>query len=69
MNLIMHTTIIDRHGFTSSNVSESEILFAKQIYENAIHPDTAEVKNMFGRLSFIPIGKALIVASLLSQFS
>jgi hypothetical protein len=65
----MHIIIIGRHGSTLNNASESDILFAKQIYENTIHPDTAEIRNMFGRLSFIPIGKALIVASLLTQFS
>lgn len=64
----MHLTFIIGRPATN-NATESEILYAKQVYENAIHPDTAEVKSMFGRLSFIPIGKALIVASLLTQFS
>lgn len=65
----MHLTMIGRHGPTANEAIELNILYAKQIYENAIHPDTVEVKNMFGRLSFLPIGKALVVASLLTQFT
>lgn len=50
-------------------MSDSDILYAKQVYENAFHPDTAEVQNVFGRLSFIPFGKAVLIATLLVRLT
>ncbi|XP_022181674.1 sideroflexin-2-like [Myzus persicae] len=59
-----------RYGsITNDDITDTKLLHAQQIYENVIHPDTNEVQNRFGRLSFIPIGKSLLVAVLLSQLT
>lgn len=61
--------IIYRCGSIPKNITDAQVLYAKQIYENAFHPDTAEKQNVFGRLSFMPIGKGILIATLLTQLS
>ncbi|XP_029342262.1 sideroflexin-2-like [Acyrthosiphon pisum] len=56
-------------SISNDDITETKLLYAHQIYESVIHPDTNEVQNRFGRLSFIPIGKSLIVGVLLSQLT
>lgn len=58
-----------RCGSVSNNTTEAQLLYAKQVYENAFHPDTTEKQNVLGRLSFLPIGKPLLVAAILSQLT
>ncbi|XP_025201828.1 sideroflexin-2-like [Melanaphis sacchari] len=58
-----------KYGSISNEITDKKLLQTHQIYENAIHPDTNEIKNILGRLSFIPIGKALLVAVLVSQLT
>ncbi|XP_026807716.1 sideroflexin-2-like [Rhopalosiphum maidis] len=57
------------YGSISNDITDTKLLHEHQIYENVIHPDTNEIQNTFGRLSFMPIGKALLVAVLLSQLT
>lgn len=48
-----------------SNVSMEEIYRAKQLYESAFHPDSGELQNIFGRMSFqVPGGMAITGAML-----
>lgn len=66
--LLYFSNFLSRYGLLAPNeVTEAQLFYANQIYENAYHPDTAEIQNVFGRLSFVPIGKTLLVAALLSQ--
>jgi len=58
-----------RGSISNDDITDAKLLYAQQIYENVIHPDTNEITNRFGRLSFIPIGKSLLVAILLSQLT
>ncbi|XP_050057292.1 sideroflexin-2-like isoform X1 [Aphis gossypii] len=57
------------NGSISNDMTDTRLLYEHQIYENAIHPHTNEVQNIFGRLSFMPIGKAFLVAVLLTQLT
>lgn len=53
----------DKHR--PSNVSIEEVYRAKQLYESAFHPDSGELQNIFGRMSFqMPGGMAITGAML-----
>ncbi|XP_015364517.1 PREDICTED: sideroflexin-2-like [Diuraphis noxia] len=65
----MSNTEYRNGSISNDDITDTKLLCAQQIYENVIHPDTNEVQNRFGRLSFIPIGKSLLVAVLLSQLT
>ncbi|XP_052562350.1 sideroflexin-2 isoform X2 [Culex pipiens pallens] len=48
-----------------SSLSENEINFARKLYESAFHPDTGDLQNIFGRMSFqMPGGMAITGAML-----
>ncbi|CAO1375842.1 unnamed protein product [Diamesa tonsa] len=45
--------------------SQEEIVFAKKLYESAFHPDSGDLQNVFGRMSFqVPGGMAITGAML-----
>lgn len=53
---------IFRNGQTPMN---DQTLRAKKLYESAFHPDTGELQNVFGRMSFqVPGGMAITGAML-----
>lgn len=42
-----------------------KIVFAKKLYESAFHPDSGDLQNVFGRMSFqVPGGMAITGAML-----
>ncbi|XP_058836566.1 sideroflexin-2 isoform X2 [Topomyia yanbarensis] len=54
-----------RQGQRPNNVSIDEIYRAKKLYESAFHPDSGELQNIFGRMSFqMPGGMAITGAML-----
>lgn len=54
-----------RQGEKPSEVSLEEIYRAKKLYESAFHPDSGELQNIFGRMSFqMPGGMAITGAML-----
>ncbi|XP_055588598.1 sideroflexin-2 [Uranotaenia lowii] len=54
-----------RNGQHSSKVTLEEIYHAKKLYESAFHPDSGELQNIFGRMSFqMPGGMAITGAML-----
>lgn len=45
--------------------SVEKIVFAKKLYESAFHPDSGDLQNVFGRMSFqVPGGMAITGAML-----
>ncbi|XP_066580961.1 sideroflexin-2 [Prorops nasuta] len=45
--------------------SNEEVIYAKKLYESAFHPDTGDLQNVFGRMSFqVPGGMAITGAML-----
>lgn len=49
-----------RVGKEPAGTTREEIIYAKKLYESAFHPDTGELQNVFGRMSFqVPGGMAI----------
>jgi sideroflexin-2 len=47
------------------DVTKEQIIYAKKLFESAFHPDTGELQNVFGRMSFqVPGGMAITGAML-----
>lgn len=54
-----------RQGKEPKGVTKDEIVYAKKLYESAFHPDSGELQNVFGRMSFqVPGGMAVTGAML-----
>ncbi|XP_063982427.1 sideroflexin-2 [Diachasmimorpha longicaudata] len=54
-----------RAGRAPNNTTREQLLRAKKLYESAFHPDTGELQNVFGRMSFqVPGGMAVTGAML-----
>lgn len=47
------------------DVTKDQLIYAKKLYESAFHPDSGELQNVFGRMSFqVPGGMAITGAML-----
>lgn len=54
-----------RIGKEPPGTTQDKILMAKKLYEGAFHPDTGDLQNLFGRMSFqVPGGMAVTGAML-----
>lgn len=54
-----------REGAQPADASIEKIIYAKKLYESAFHPDSGELQNIFGRMSFqMPGGMAITGAML-----
>lgn len=54
-----------RIGKAPIGTTREQLLRAKNLYESAFHPDTGELQNVFGRMSFqVPGGMAITGAML-----
>ncbi|KAK9737183.1 Sideroflexin [Popillia japonica] len=54
-----------RAGKEPPGTSLEQIIYAKKLYESAFHPDSGELQNVFGRMSFqVPGGMAITGAML-----
>ena len=48
-----------------SGTSREQLVYAKKLYESAFHPDSGDLQNVFGRMSFqVPGGMAITGAML-----
>lgn len=48
-----------------AGITKEQIVYAKKLYESAFHPDTGDLQNVFGRMSFqVPGGMAITGAML-----
>ncbi|KAJ8686938.1 hypothetical protein QAD02_022732 [Eretmocerus hayati] len=49
-----------RLGKEPAGTTREQIIYAKKLYESSFHPDTGELQNVFGRMSFqVPGGMAI----------
>ncbi|KAG7190270.1 hypothetical protein KM043_006388 [Ampulex compressa] len=54
-----------RAGKEPAGTTREQVIYAKKLYESAFHPDTGELQNVFGRMSFqVPGGMAVTGAML-----
>lgn len=54
-----------RKGNEPPGTTREQIIYAKKLYESAFHPDSGELQNVFGRMSFqVPGGMAITGAML-----
>lgn len=54
-----------RLGNEPAGTTKEEIIYAKKLHESAYHPDTGDIQNVFGRMSFqVPGGMAVTGAML-----
>ena len=54
-----------RLGKEPEGTTVEKVIYAKKLYESAFHPDTGELQNVFGRMSFqVPGGMAVTGAML-----
>ncbi|XP_076759051.1 sideroflexin 2 [Xylocopa sonorina] len=52
-------------GKEPAGTTREQIIYAKKLYESAFHPDTGDLQNVFGRMSFqVPGGMAITGAML-----
>ncbi|KAF5273046.1 hypothetical protein FQR65_LT04788 [Abscondita terminalis] len=69
-NLYKAKTLIEncRKGIEPSGVNVEQIIYAKKLYESAFHPDSGELQNVFGRMSFQLPGGMLITGAMLQWY-
>lgn len=51
-----------------AGTTKEKIIYAKKLYESAFHPDSAELQNVFGRMSFQMPGGMLITGAMLQFY-
>lgn len=57
-----------KEGKESANTTFEQLVSAKQLYESAFHPDSGELQNVFGRMSFQMPGGCLITGAMLQWY-
>lgn len=65
--LIEAKTLVEsyRSGREVQHAELERVIYAKKLYESAFHPDSGELQNVFGRMSFqVPGGMVLTGAML-----
>lgn len=65
--LIEAKTLLEqyRKNEEPAGTTRDQIIYAKKLYESAFHPDTGDLQNVFGRMSFqVPGGMAVTGAML-----
>ena len=56
-------TVCSRQGSVPEGITEQDLRRAQQLYLSAFHPDTGDLQNVIGRMSFqVPGGMVLIGA-------
>ena len=49
-------------------MTDKELRYAKKLYESAYHPDSGELQNVFGRMSFQVPGGVAVTAGMLQFY-
>ncbi|XP_041980195.1 sideroflexin-2 [Aricia agestis] len=57
-----------KNGQEPAGTTYDQIVRAKQLYESAFHPDSGELQNVFGRMSFQVPGGCLITGAMLQWY-
>lgn len=50
------------------STTRAQLVRAKQLYESAFHPDSGELQNVFGRMSFQMPGGCIITGAMLQWY-
>uniref|UniRef100_A0A1L8E039 Sidoreflexin n=2 Tax=Nyssomyia neivai TaxID=330878 RepID=A0A1L8E039_9DIPT len=63
-------TLIDsyRSGTEPKGTTRDEVIYARKLYESAFHPDSGELQNVFGRMSFQVPGGMLLTGAMLTFY-
>lgn len=57
-----------RLGQEPKGTTQEQIIYAKKLYESAFHPDSGDLQNVFGRMSFQVPGGMLITGAMLQWY-
>ncbi|XP_038214213.1 sideroflexin-2 [Zerene cesonia] len=57
-----------KEGKEPSGTTIDQVVRAKQLYESAFHPDSGELQNVFGRMSFQMPGGCLVTGAMLQWY-
>ncbi|KAJ9589711.1 hypothetical protein L9F63_017083 [Diploptera punctata] len=57
-----------RLGKEPPGTTREQVVYAKQLYESAFHPDTGDKQNVFGRMSFQVPGGMLVTGAMLQFY-
>ena len=57
-----------RLGKEPAGTTREQVVYAKKLYESAFHPDTGDLQNVFGRMSFQVPGGMLITGAMLQFY-
>ncbi|XP_061714012.1 sideroflexin-2 [Cydia pomonella] len=57
-----------KEGKEPANTPMDKVVRAKQLYESAFHPDSGELQNVFGRMSFQMPGGCLVTGAMLQWY-
>lgn len=57
-----------RLGKEPASTTREQIIHAKKLYESAFHPDSGELQNIFGRMSFQVPGGMLLTGAMLQFY-
>ena len=55
-------------GVEPAGTTEAQLWYAKKLYMSAYHPDSGELQNFIGRMSFQVPGGMLITAGMLQFY-
>ncbi|GAB0099696.1 Sideroflexin-2 [Sergentomyia squamirostris] len=57
-----------RAGKEPKGTTREEVIYARKLYESAFHPDSGELQNVFGRMSFQVPGGMLLTGAMLTFY-
>lgn len=57
-----------RKGKEPPGTTVEQVIYAKKLYESAFHPDSGELQNVFGRMSFQVPGGMIITGAMLQWY-
>ncbi|XP_039281985.1 sideroflexin-2 isoform X1 [Nilaparvata lugens] len=63
-----HLRTLYLEGKPPADVTAEKFYFSKQLYESAFHPDSGDLMNVFGRMSFQMPGGMLITGAMLTWY-
>ena len=59
---------VGRNNAEPPGTTEQQIWYARKLYESAYHPDSGDLQNLFGRMSFQVPGGMLITGFMLQFY-
>lgn len=68
LKLIFFLFCFFRLGNEPKGTTKEQIIYAKKLYESAFHPDSGELQNVFGRMSFQMPGGMIITGAMLQWY-